>query len=169
MIAAQTPRLFDAQGRELSFREEKTWGMHDDWPQWGSTPPPGYGSGYKVSNPLEQLTWVYSCIHRKSTALSMINFRLVLEDQPDEEIEYGPMYDLMDHPNPTFEMDDLIQSISINLDQYGEAHLWVGMAPGGKRARELWPFNPAMMSEVVDQSTDRLIGWDYQEQGRARR
>jgi len=118
-----------------------------------------YGSN-KIENhirsksPLTEVSWVFSCINKKASAISQLDFYHTYADGEGREIQDGRLSKMILAPNDYLTWRQMISGIVFYLDLYGEAFWAVDIDD------QLLPINPGSMEERISKS-GRLLGWRH--------
>jgi len=111
--------------------------------------------GYKIS------IYVYRSVRTIIQACSAIPWMVV--DKNNEEIPNHPFTFLMQHPNPVFSGQDMIEFLVAHLELCGN-ELWQPLFVNGL-PREIWPVMPDMVSPVPsDVPGEWLKSWEVRTQ-----
>lgn len=133
---------------------------------------PGLFITGKMSRPYAEHPWVQAPVSVKGENVASVPLRVyrVPKNDPDAEGEpveaTHPLQQAVDYPNPECGGDDIEEGISICLDLYGEAFLY--LVPQGssdekydpaKGPQGWWLVHPSAMKPHLDDARNRLIGW----------
>ena len=110
-----------------------------------------YGSLYR-----EQL-WVGTVVRKLARGTARIPLRVRLGD-PDgkNQLEQGPLQDLLDRPNPTMNGFQLKEWTSATRDVYGEA-FWLIISDQNGRPRQIQPMHPRNVVVQRDPDTGEIV------------
>jgi len=98
-----------------------------------------------------QHNWVYAVVSKIAQAVSAVDWRLYAEDSEGNQIDIteGPIYSLLQRPNPFTSWQELIELTQIYLELTGEA-FWVLTLNARGEPTEIWTVMPDRISIVTD-------------------
>lgn len=131
----------------------------------------GAGGVNRPTNPYRQVSSVRSAVSRKAKSLG--SMPVMISNANDRLIESGPLWDLIDKPNPRMGTRDFWQTTSAWIDLTGVCHWVFTQVDNVGKPTEIMPVGGWQMKPLFERrgsfggpGSGDLVGWDYRAVGK---
>lgn len=116
-----------------------------------------FGTVERPTKPFRQVSAVRAVVAKKASLHGSVPALIATAD--DKLIESGPLFDLLDKPNPMMSGAEFWRATSALLDLTGECH-WIFTRMMGNRPTEIMPIGATQMDQRVNEE-GQLVGWKF--------
>jgi HK97 family phage portal protein len=121
------------------------------------------GEAQKVTKPYAQIPIVYACVRARATNVAQVPLDLF---QGDAEVSAGPVWALLDNPNPRMSKYQLWEGVVTCMDLKGNAYILQDERLSKGVPLYLWLLNPERVDIAKDRNTGEFVGYWLKHAGR---